>query len=128
MELNSLDRLYDLGNQQISKKICVPLVIVAEKGEPTVYLVFCLDCWLFVAVAVYRPEVNLMYQLLAVFLRNHPLFLNYKLHVCHHFQIFFQCVCWRLKLDPHADMANTLPIELCLQSPKTLLELILLVG
>lgn len=41
MELKPLDVLYGLGNQQISKK-CVPLVIVAEKGEPTVYLVFCL--------------------------------------------------------------------------------------
>lgn len=52
MKLKPLDVLYGLGNQQISKKICVPLVIVAEKGEPTVYLVFCLDFWLLVAVAV----------------------------------------------------------------------------
>lgn len=52
MELNPLDGFYGLGNQQISKKICVPLVIVAEKGEPTVYLVYCLDCWLLDAVAV----------------------------------------------------------------------------
>lgn len=45
MELNLLDGLYGLGNQQIAKKICVPLVILAEKGEPTVCL-FLLFTWL----------------------------------------------------------------------------------